>query len=255
MSDVRFTVGIPVHNALPYVQQTIKGLENTYNDFELVIVADNCDDETLTYLVALLRDYERTTKLFISKEQKGFPYSCNLILKNTDSKFTCLLNSDVYTPKNWDKLLVEQLEREDCIVGPTSCRVWGKQQVDGFRPFQKMLSYSRIGKASEELYQKYKEEREEIECVGGFCFCLTKGVIGKVGYFDERFGLGSFEETDYCNRAKNLGFKNYWVKGSYVHHYGKGSFRKYDSESLWQKNELVYFQKRNGIIKGEVVTV
>ena len=65
-----------------------------------------------------------------------------------------------------------------------------------------------------------------IDCqIYGFAFLTHKKVIEKIGVFDyKRYGIGTFEETDFFWRAAKVGFKTYWVTHSYIHHYGHSTF-------------------------------
>lgn len=39
----------------------------------------------------------------------------------------------------------------------------------------------------------------------GFCLLVKKSVLDEIGLFDERFGLGNFEDDDLCLRARMKG--------------------------------------------------
>jgi len=244
-----FSIGIPAFNALTYLKTTLDSVvKNTENLGEIIIIDDGSDQATKDFLKTL-----KDVTVVTNPVQKGFPFSCNKILRLSKFDKICILNSDVYTPYHWDNLLYKFLNIDDCIVGPSTSRISGPQQLDDIYPFAKMLLPDEIEKCAREVYSQFKLEAQNIATIGGFCYCLTKGVFQKVGFFDERFGLGSFEETDYSLRAKKLGIPSVWVKGAYVHHFGKASFRAYDYKTLWKKNEAIFQQKCAGKICGEQV--
>ena len=53
---------------------------------------------------------------------------------------------------------------------------------------------------------------------------MSRAVITRLGAFDEKFGLGYGEETDFCQRAKAQGFRNILAADTYVFHRGGQSF-------------------------------
>ena len=60
----------------------------------------------------------------------------------------------------------------------------------------------------------------------GFCMLIKREVIERIGYLDERFGIGGFDDTDYSMRAYRAGYKSVSVYSSYVYHKEHKSFDK-----------------------------
>jgi GT2 family glycosyltransferase len=235
------TIGIPVYNALDYLKITIDGVrKNTINKYEIIIVDDCSDEETKNYLKEL-----KDVKLITNTEINGFPKNCNTIIKNASFDKICLLNSDVYCPYGWDVKLLSALNAYD-ICGPSSCHVYGKQLLEDAKTHRFDWGFDEIEKYAISVSNKYKGDIAEIKTVSGFCFCINKSVIDKIGYFDEIFTRGSFEETDLCYRAREKGLKCVWVKGCYLHHYGHISFSTVkDAEQLWENNKQLFTKKHN----------
>jgi len=59
----------------------------------------------------------------------------------------------------------------------------------------------------------------------GFCLALKREVYEKIGGLDEQFGLGTFEDDDYCLRARQAGYVNMVARDSFVHHFGQITFK------------------------------
>ncbi|WP_162271629.1 glycosyltransferase family 2 protein [Gemmata sp. SH-PL17] len=59
----------------------------------------------------------------------------------------------------------------------------------------------------------------------GFCLLISRAVIDAVGLLDEGFGLGNFEDDDYCHRARAAGFRAVIARDAFVHHVGGATFR------------------------------
>ncbi|GAI78574.1 unnamed protein product, partial [marine sediment metagenome] len=49
-------------------------------------------------------------------------------------------------------------------------------------------------------------------------------VIEKIGGFDSKYGLGNFEDDDFCLRAVLAGFESWIARDCFVHHFGGVTF-------------------------------
>ena len=58
----------------------------------------------------------------------------------------------------------------------------------------------------------------------GFCLLIKREVIDAIGLLDERFGIGCFEDDDYCLRAIAAGYRAVIAGDAFVHHYGGRTF-------------------------------
>jgi len=59
----------------------------------------------------------------------------------------------------------------------------------------------------------------------GFCMYIMRGVIEKVGTFDESFSPGYEEENDFCMRAYAAGYVIVLDDSTFVYHEGRVSFK------------------------------
>ena len=64
----------------------------------------------------------------------------------------------------------------------------------------------------------------EVNRLVGFCLLIRREVIEAIGPLDEQFGIGCFEDDDYCLRAIAAGFKAVIAGDAFVHHYGGRTF-------------------------------
>ena len=58
----------------------------------------------------------------------------------------------------------------------------------------------------------------------GFCFLIGREVIDAIGMLDEQFGIGCFEDDDYCLRAIAAGYRAVIAGDAFVHHFGSRTF-------------------------------
>ena len=78
------------------------------------------------------------------------------------------------------------------------------------------------------------------------CAALRRRTWDQVGPLDERFGIGMFEDDDYCVRIRNAGYMIVTAEDCFIHHFGNGSFGKMPSEStrgLFEENRA-YFESK-----------
>jgi GT2 family glycosyltransferase len=69
--------------------------------------------------------------------------------------------------------------------------------------------------------------------VHGFCLIARSSAFNEIGYFnDEAFPFGNGEETDWCLRAREFGYKLAVLPSLFVFHHGSGSFDSSRKEQL-----------------------
>ena len=80
--------------------------------------------------------------------------------------------------------------------------------------------------------------------LGFFCVMIRKQVFQKIGLLDENFGLGFFEDDDFCVRASSQGFKLACLEGVFIYHRAALAFGKWDASELFRKNRRYYRGKK-----------
>jgi GT2 family glycosyltransferase len=87
----------------------------------------------------------------------------------------------------------------------------------------------------------------------GFCMLMKRELFKKIGRFDEAYGMGNFDDTDFSLRAKREGFKTVRAFGSYVYHRENISFNVFrDFKRKFNRNKWL-FDSRWGITKRAAV--
>ena len=79
----------------------------------------------------------------------------------------------------------------------------------------------------------------------GFCLVIRREVVERIGSFDERFGVGCFEDDDFCRRALQAGYRAVIAEDAFVHHFGTRTFlgSGIDLNVLLRENEKKYAAK------------
>ena len=79
----------------------------------------------------------------------------------------------------------------------------------------------------------------------GFCLLFRRSLVHEIGLLDEQFGLGNFEDDDYCQRARRAGHRCVIARNVFVHHFGGVTHRAegIDHRALLAHNERLYHKK------------
>ncbi len=173
---------------------------------------------------------------------QGFPIACNIGLKIARGDQLLLLNNDVIVSPGWLTNMLSCLNSHEDIgmVGPTTNYVFGMQKVD--LPPYDLNQYLSIAK---ERNQPNQTIWKKVNRLVGFCLLFKRALLEAIGYLDEQFSPGHFEDDDYCYRAKLAGFQLMMAGDVYVHHYGSISFKK-DPQAqalLVERNYELFKQK------------
>jgi GT2 family glycosyltransferase len=78
---------------------------------------------------------------------------------------------------------------------------------------------------------------------------LKRELVDLIGYLDEGYEKGNFEDDDYCMRARMAGYKLAIAKNSFVYHHGTITFKKNRiSHSQYMERNRERFYKKAGRI-------
>ncbi len=223
---------------IPCVESIYK--YTNFDDFELIIV-DNCSkDDTPKYLQELKEKYSNI-KIQLNETNKGFAAGMNDGLKLAEGDFLVLLNNDILVNPNWLEKLINPLMQnpEIAMTGPIS-NGSGNEQCVNFDELDKN-NYIDVTK---NYIERQRNEIYFTNRLAFFCVAISRKVFEKIGFLDENFGLGWFEDDDYCLRARKAGYKIAIAEDCFIYHHGSLSFSKAPNEHA-KKNELYFTQKHN----------
>ena len=220
---MRCDIIIPIWNQSALTKDCIDAiLKNTSYPFRIIIIDNASSDETEEYLIALEKKFDINSssgegaKILSVRNDKniGFIKAVNQGIGLSSAPYICILNNDTLVMKGWLKTMISVAESKSDIgiVNPSSNSL-------GQRPEK--------GEPIELFAEKLKSETEESVEVGaalGFCMLIKREVINKIGLFDEIYGMGNFEDTDFSRRAVKEGYRCVRACGAYVYHRENASF-------------------------------
>ncbi len=102
------TVGLPVHNAMPYLEESLESvLKQSFRDFRILAVVDGATDGSLAYLHSI-----RDERLRVVEQQHcGITFTLNRMLRECETPWLIRQDADdISTPDRFEKIL-EAIER------------------------------------------------------------------------------------------------------------------------------------------------
>lgn len=223
---MRTSIIILTHN-LHLTKQCLDSIrKHTPEPIELIVVDNGSADGTVEYLRS-----QPDIKLICNAENAGFPKGCNQGLEASAGENVLFLNNDTVVTKHWLQNMLNALYSGEkvAMVGPVSNHVSGSQQIPvAYGDLSGLDAFAR------EHCRAHAGQTKAVRRLVGFCLLAKRSVLDRIGGFDERFGIGNWEDDDVCYRAVVAGYTLLIAMDSFVHHVGNGTFSRLTGVHLGQ---------------------
>ena len=228
------------YNNRALTQQCIESIRETTPEFarEIVIVDNDSKDDSVEYL-----RQQKDIVLVENDYNAGFPGGCNIgIEASRQENDIFLLNNDTIMCFNTLYTLRMGLyEKEN--YGSAGCvtnNCANNQSVFKSNSLEELKKFG--------LQNNILNKRHEIKLMlVGFALLIKRKVLEKVGYLDEQFFPGNFEDDDLTIRILMQNYQNVLVYSSFIIHLGTVSFKKTDYNSILNVNYKKFISKYNFI--------
>lgn len=215
-----------------------------YSDHARVIVADNnSSDGSVEFLQATYPEVE-TIKMH---DNLGFCGGYNFALKQIQSDYYILLNSDVEVTQGWLAPLIKLME-EDSSIGAVQPKILSYRHKEKFEyagaagGFIDWLGFpfcrGRIFETLEEDQQQYNDTIPVFWATGA-CLVVKSSLFHLLGGLNEKF-FAHMEEIDFCWRLHRFGYKVMYCGQSKVYHVGGATLNQLNPRKT-------YYNFRNGL--------
>jgi GT2 family glycosyltransferase len=229
--------------------------ENTRLDYEVIVV----DNGSMDGIDQMLQHEFPGVKFLANDTNLGYTIPMNQALRKAKGRCLLQLNPDtLILPQALDKL-VEFLDThpEAGICGPKvlnrdrslqkPCRRGESTPWAVLTYFLGLSTLFPKSKLFGQYLLNYMDENQThlVAGISGSCMLIRQAVIDQIGYLDERF-FAYQEDADYCFRARQSGWKVYYVPTAQIVHfggYGGSRVHPYRSIYEWHKSYFYYYKK------------
>jgi GT2 family glycosyltransferase len=216
------SVVVVVYNAPEETMQCLESLANVRVECSHeVVIVDNGSDRKLVERLRAFVERDDSVILNLQPKNVGFARGVNIGVAEASGDIVVLLNSDTVVTDGWLDGLVEALDDPRIgAVSPVTNSVGHGPQGDpdalDVRP------------ESANAYALKIANRRELERVplhlAFFCAATRRADFVLLNGLDESYGLGNFEDDDFCLRLILLGYELAIARHVFVYHRGSATF-------------------------------
>lgn len=210
-------------NGKKHLKTCLASLEGiSYPNYEIALVDNGSTDGSVIFV----KQKYPAVRIVKNDHNLGFAKANNQGFKKTRGKYVLLLNNDTRVEPGFFNPLVQRVEDEP--------RIGAVQPLILFWNGQKIQSTGSFFTPNGFLYHRHhhaprtkvnKTEPSPIFAANGSALLLRRGLIEKIGLFDEDYYM-YFEESDLCHRIWLSGHRVIFEPQSVVYHRGRATSQK-----------------------------
>jgi len=222
----RCDIIIPVWNHAAETATCVNSLKRyTSYPYRIVIVDNASNMETRKYFDSLKEESAGKVVIIRNLRNEGFIKAVNRGMRFSDAGYLCILNNDTEVKPGWLNEIIDIFRKnlDVGIVNPSS-----NTFCDVYSP----------------AIKNFKGKYQELCGARAFAVVIKRKVVEKIGYLDEAFGMGYFDDVDYSKRAGKAGFKTVKARASFVYHTESASF-----SGIAEKNDIFLENEKKFIAK------
>ncbi|HQE92794.1 MAG TPA: glycosyltransferase family 2 protein [Anaerolineae bacterium] len=238
---MKASVIIPVWNGREYLSECIDALwSQTYSDFEIIVVDNASVDGSADFIA----EKYPPIRLARNAQNLGFSGGCNVGLRVAEGDVLVLLNQDTRVQPGWLQALVKVLQRPE--IGVAGCKILypdGQtiQHAGGWIEWPLGLAHH-YGQGERDVGQW--DNACQVEYVTGAALAFRRDTWKQVGFLDEAFWPGYFEDVDFCFRVRDAGVEVWYVPEAVVIHAESTSLTDLSKiSSYYQQGRLRFILK------------
>lgn len=235
-----FSVIIPLYNKEHCIVRTIDSVLNqTYDDFEVIVVDDGSTDNSLK-IVSTIKD-ERIK--ILSKINEGVSIARNYGVEHSKGEYICFLDADDEWETNFLESMSEAIQKFPSY-GFFSCPIATRK--NGEEKIYRISSNSTLF-VIEDYCMTFLKNRKTICCVGSVC--VKKSFFIEAGMFPPRVKRG--EDHDLwlrlaCNKKVVYTTKTKMIYNLDAENNSRSSYNSYkESFPYWKWYNYPYFRKNS----------
>ncbi|QNU15387.1 glycosyltransferase [Thermomonas sp. XSG] len=240
----RVSVVVLCYNNASFTRACLDSLEkySDYPNLELIAVDNASSDETPALLSAWAAAAPGRRHI-ANGSNLGFAGGNNVGLAAATGEYLVILNNDTFVTPGWVSTLVRHFRSDPSlgVLGPVTNNIGNEARIEiGYTDMAQMLD------ASGDYTARHAGLRLPLQTAAFFCVMLPRRVYEAVGGLDEAFGIGMFEDDDYCRRVEQAGWTVACAEDVFVHHHLSASFDQIKQErrqQMFEQNKAIYEAK------------
>ncbi|MGU8077137.1 glycosyltransferase [Burkholderia pyrrocinia] len=232
------------YNNLALTKDCLDSLETCSDDVDLeIVVVDNASSDGSPDYLSSWAASRSNVKLILNADNRGFAAGNNQGLAAASGDYLVILNNDTVVTRGWARRMVNHLRQapEIGILGPLTNNIGNEARVD-----TRYTSLAAMHREAEAITRPNLGQWFELDTVAFFCAMLPRSTYERCGPISEDYGLGFFEDDDYCRHVQAAGWVVGCAKDVFVHHHLSASFNKLGAERkrvLFETNRAIYESK------------
>ncbi|HEX8593751.1 MAG TPA: glycosyltransferase family 2 protein [Pseudomonas sp.] len=237
--DVLIPVFDGLDETLACIQSAIEARKSNRTPHRLVVIDDMTPVAALRKALKVLAGKGKIT-LVQNPVNLGFIRSMNRAMALSPRQDVVWLNADTRVHGNWLDRLRDVAYSDTSIASVTPFTNNGElmsfPESRFSHPMPSAIEHARL----DDLARLANSPAMEIETGCGFCLYIKRAAIDEVGYLDETgLSRGYGEETDWCMRARALGWRHMGAPAVFIAHQGGISFGEEKTLRVAQNNAIL----------------
>ncbi len=183
---MKVSIIIPAYNEEENIEKTIRSLmEQTYEDYEIIVVNNNSKDRTQEIAEKLVRT--------VNEEKQGYMHAVQRGIDETDGELVTICDADSIYSKNWLQRMVKPFEKDPETVA-----------TYGIGAFADSSSFSKFFSTIFYTLFLWFSKLCGLDNTAGFNFVYKREAYIKSGGYDTSWTLGG-PDVEFGNRLKKYG--------------------------------------------------
>lgn len=207
-----------------------------------VLVVDNASPDGSAEKLLSYQQQHPQFDLQMNKENLGFTGGFNITGGKVDCDWFVIVDSDAAFPPSSLKYLIEAINlagKKEAIISPLTNNAGTCQHL-----FFSNNNQDEIFELHKNITTSAPSKLLEIYRADFFCVAIKKTLWDKLNGLSLDYGLGYYEDFDFCMRAKNIGYQCVVYEKWFVYHQGSAIFKSDPAQKqLLKKNKKIFLNK------------
>jgi len=244
--EAEIDILIPPINHSNFTCSLIKSIKkHTKIPFKIIYIDNGSELSEFNNVVNSLSNTEHL--IIRNHENLGFVKAINQGLKLSRAEYICFQNNDTLVFNNCFERLIFHLQNNHNagIISPIASAGGGKQGIEIIKSNLNWVDFeinkvdiNRCSHAeiNDFLYKTFQNKTLQINrSLAFFSIVMNRQTFEEVGFLDERYGIGLFDDDDYCQRIVSKSLKLLLALDVYVWHLASTTFKSMHSNNEFMK--------------------